>query len=96
MTQQELTADEMSMIKEAIIAEIQQNIDATVVNIDKDTVVYEVNVDAKLVQDFEFDTFTFVINSCSGFREFFDSETGESFGRYYFSKYELKQLKFDC
>ena len=96
MKQQELTPDEMSIIREAIIAEVEQNIDTTVVNIDKENVVYEINIKAKLVRDSEFDTFNFVINSYSGFREFFDAETGESLGRYYFSKYELKQLDFDC
>ena len=43
MAQQELTADEMSLIREAILQELQDDCDASIAVIEFDLVTYEVN-----------------------------------------------------
>ena len=93
MKEQELSADEMIMLREAILAEVEKDIDATVVDIDKDPIHYEVNIDAKLVRDCEFDCYSFVIRCYGGYREEYD-ENGNSTNMYRFSKSELNGLCF--
>ena len=96
MTQQELTAAEMSLIREAIIQELQDDCDASVAVIELDLVTYEVNFTTERNYNTNEERFETDVKCYSGSREMFDPETGKSFDYYRFSKTELNGLSFDC
>jgi hypothetical protein len=96
MTQNGLTADEISLIREAIIQELQDDCDASVAVIEFDLVTYEVNFTTERNYNTNEERFETDVKCYSGSREMFDPETGKSFDYYRFSKTELNGLNFDC